>query len=185
MPAPPDGPAAPAGGPARTGRAPSALGLRPTRTDDGPTGGRGAAADDRPDAAPVAGGSGAHEVFQYAVLRVVPSVQRGEGLNVGVVLHARRHRFLGLRTVVDPDRLRALDPELDLDALREHLGGLVRVADGAPGAGAIAAMPRSDRFGWLAAPSNTMVQPSPVHTGVCADPEATLERLVARLVRLD
>ncbi|MDO9410323.1 DUF3037 domain-containing protein [Patulibacter sp.] len=165
-----------------TGR-PVAPSTRPTRTDDGPTGDRGAAADDRPDAAPATdGGSGAREVFQYAVLRLVPSVARGEGLNVGVVLHARRHRFLGLRTVLDHERLLALDPTLDLAALEEHLSGLVRVADGDDGAGAIAAMPRSDRFGWLSAPSNTMVQPSPVHTGLCADASATLERLVAELV---
>ena len=153
------------------------------RPDRGPGDGRGAAPDDRPDA-PTGEGTGALEVFQYAVLRVVPSVPRGEGLNVGVVLHARRHRFLGLRVVVDPDRLRALDPALDLDALREHLRGLGRVADGDPEAGAIAGMPRSDRFGWLSAPSNTVVQPSPVHTGVCDDPVAELDRLVARLVAL-
>ncbi|WP_245604299.1 DUF3037 domain-containing protein [Patulibacter minatonensis] len=143
---------------------------------------RGADAEARPDAAPSAAGSGTDEVFQYAVLRVVPSMTRGEGLNVGVVLHARRHRFLGLRVVVDPERLRALDPTLDLDALQEHLHGLLRVAEGDPAAGAIAAMPRSDRFGWLAAPSNTIVQPSPVHTGLCADAAATLDRLVTQLV---
>jgi hypothetical protein len=148
----------------------------PARSD------RGVDPEARPDAPPSPAAGGAREVFQYAVLRVVPSVQRGEGLNVGVVLHARRHRFLGLRTVVDRARLRALDPALDLDALEEHLHGLVRVAEGDPEAGAIAAMPRSDRFGWLAAPSNTVVQPSPVHTGLCGDPAATLDRLVARLV---
>jgi hypothetical protein len=143
---------------------------------------RGADAEARPDAAHTAGGSGADEVFQYAILRVVPSMTRGEGLNVGVVLHARRHRFLGLRVVVDRERLRALDPTLDLDALEEHLHGMLRVAEGDPAAGAIAAMPRSDRFGWLAAPSNTIVQPSPVHTGLCGDAPATLDRLVADLV---
>lgn len=169
-----------AGHGAPSGRA-VAPSTRPTRPDGGPTGGRGAAADDRPDAT-AEGGSGTREVFQYAVLRVVPSLTRGEGLNVGVVLHARRHRFLGLRTVVDRERLRALDPALDLEALEEHLRGLVRVADGEDGAGAIAAMPRSDRFGWLSAPSNTMVQPSPVHTGLCVDAPAALERLVRELV---
>lgn len=186
MPAPLDARRSAAGeGRSTTRDAPSPrVDRRPARPDAGPTGGRGAAADDRPDAAPVDGGTGGHEVFQYALLRVVPSMQRGEGLNVGIVLHARRHRFLGLRTVLDPERLRALDPGLDLAALREHLDGLARIAEGAPGAGAIAAMPRSDRFGWLAAPSNTMIQPSPVHTGVCDDPEAMLERLVARLVRV-
>lgn len=148
----------------------------------GPPDARGADAEARPDAPGEGATTGAEEVFQYAVLRVVPSVPRGEGLNVGVVLHARRHRFLGLRSVVDRDRLLALDPALDLGALVEHLGGLRRVAEGDADAGAIAAMPRSDRFGWLAAPSNTIVQPSPVHTGLCADPSATLDRLVARLV---
>jgi hypothetical protein len=143
---------------------------------------RGADPEARPDEAPTAVPAGTAEVFQYAVLRVVPSVERGEGLNVGVVLHARRHRFLGLETALDPERLGILDAELDLDALGRHLDGLRRVAAGDPEAGAIAAMPRSDRFGWLAAPSNTVVQPSPVHTGLCVDPHAALARLVGRLV---
>lgn len=150
-----------------------------------PADARGADAEARPDAPAAATSPGSDEVFQYAVLRVVPSMQRGEGLNVGVVLHARRHRFLALRTAIDRERLRALDPTLDLDALQVHLDGLVRVAAGDPEAGAIAAMPRSDRFGWIAAPSNTIVQPSPVHTGLCADPSATLDRLVRRLVVVD
>lgn len=143
---------------------------------------RGADPEARAERGPSAETHGTPEIFQYAVLRVVPSVERGEGLNVGVVLHARRHRFLGLGTAVDEERLRALDPRLDLDALRDHLGGLERIARGDVDGGAIAAMPRSDRFGWLAAPSNTVVQPSPVHTGLCEDPGAALRRLVARLV---
>lgn len=131
------------------------------------------------------GGSpdGDGEVFQYAVLRVVPSLERGEALNVGVVLHARRHRFLGARMLVDRPRLRALDPELDLDALERHLEGIVRVAEGDPAAGAVARLDRSERFGWIAAPSSTIVQPSPVHTGVCDDPRAVLDRLMVQLVR--
>lgn len=126
--------------------------------------------------------AGDREVFQYAVLRVVPSQERGEGLNVGVVLHCRRRAFLGVRIRVDRARLAALDPGLDLDALQEHLDGIVRVAEGDPAAGAIAAMDRSDRFGWIAAPSSTIVQPSPVHIGLCSDPDAALERLTAQLV---
>ncbi len=124
----------------------------------------------------------AREVFQYAILRVVPSLPRGEALNVGVVLHSRRCRFLAARTLVDRERLRALDPALDLDALERHLGAVERIAAGDPGAGAVAAMDRSDRFGWLTAPSSALVQPSPVHTGLCEDPAATLERLFAELV---
>lgn len=134
----------------------------------------------RPDAP--AASTGEPEVFQYAILRVVPCVERGEGMNVGVVLHARRHRFLGLRSHLDRERLRVLDPGLDLDAVAAHLEGLRRVAEGDPDAGAVARMDRSDRFGWLAAPSNTVVQPSPVHTGLCADAPAALDGLLARLV---
>lgn len=126
---------------------------------------------------------GATEVFQYAVLRVVPSIERGEALNVGVVLHSRRHRFLAARVLVDRPRLRALDPQLDLDALERHLDGIVRVAAGDPDAGAVALLDRSERFGWIAAPSSTIVQPSPVHTGVCGDPQAVLDRLMVQLVR--
>lgn len=122
------------------------------------------------------------EVFQYAVLRVIPSLTRGEAMNVGVAVHSRRHRFLDVRVAVDRDRLRALDPELDLDALEAHLEGIRRVARGDSGAGAVAALDRSDRFGWIAAPSSTIVQPSPVHTGTCGDPAETLDRLFATLV---
>jgi hypothetical protein len=124
------------------------------------------------------------EVFQYAILRVVPSLPRGEMLNVGVVLHSRRFRYLAARTLVARDRLRALDPGLDLDALERHLHGVERIAAGDREAGAVAAMDRSDRFGWLTAPSSALVQPSPVHTGLCADPEATVDRLFAELVAL-
>ncbi|HEY4279857.1 MAG TPA: DUF3037 domain-containing protein [Conexibacter sp.] len=122
------------------------------------------------------------EVFQYAVLRVVPSLPRGEALNVGVVMHARRCRFLAARTLVDRDRLLALDPALDLDALGRHLRAVERIAAGDPDAGPVAQMDRSDRFGWLTAPSSALVQPSPVHTGLCNDPDATLARLFAELV---
>jgi hypothetical protein len=123
-----------------------------------------------------------HEVFQYAILRVVPSLPRGEALNVGVVVHSRRQRFLGARTRVDRERLRALDPALDLDALERHLHAVERIAVGDPAAGAVARMDRSDRFGWLTAPSSGLVQPSPVHTGLCSDAQQTLDRLFDQLV---
>ncbi len=120
--------------------------------------------------------------FTYAILRVVPSVERGEQLNVGVVLFCRQRGFLGARVGLDRDRLRALAPGLDLGAVAAHLAGLVRVAEGNPAAGAIASLPESERFGWLAAPSSTVIQPSAVHTGLSDDPEATLDALFARLV---
>jgi Protein of unknown function (DUF3037) len=120
--------------------------------------------------------------FTYTILRVVPSVERGEQLNVGVVLFCRQRGFLGARVGLDQDRLSALAPGLDLGALAAHLAGLVRVAEGNAAAGAIATLPESERFGWLAAPSSTVIQASPVHTGLSDNPEATLDGLFARLV---
>jgi hypothetical protein len=120
--------------------------------------------------------------FSYSILRVVPSVERGEQLNVGVVLFCRQLNFLALRAQVDPDRLQALYPAAPLPELTAHLEGLIRVAAGDPAAGAIAILPPSERFGWLAAPASTMIQASPVHTGLCEDPQATLDGLFARLV---
>ncbi len=120
--------------------------------------------------------------FSYLILRVVPSVERGECVNVGVVLFCRQRRFLGIRVAVDPARLHALAPELPVAEVEEHLAGLARVADGAADAGPIAALPQSERFGWLAAPSSTIVQPSEVHTGLSDDPAGTLDALFDRLV---
>ncbi len=125
---------------------------------------------------------GEREIFQYAILRVVPSLPRGEALNVGVVMHCRRRRFLAVEAVVDRERLRALDPGLDVDALARHLDGIARIAAGDPSAGALATLDRSERFGWLVAPSSGLVQAGPVHTGLSTDPQATLARLTAELV---
>jgi Protein of unknown function (DUF3037) len=121
--------------------------------------------------------------FSYLILRVVPSVERGECFNVGVVLFCRQMGFLGVRIALDPARLAALAPDVPAAEVEDHLEALVRVADGAPDAGPIAALPQSERFGWLAAPSSTIVQPSAVHTGLSADPRETLDGLFARLVR--
>ncbi|HEX8975625.1 MAG TPA: DUF3037 domain-containing protein [Solirubrobacteraceae bacterium] len=120
--------------------------------------------------------------FAYTILRLVPSVERGEQLNVGVVLFCRQRGFLDARVALDPQRLRTLAPDLDLTEVGAHLQGLVRVAEGHPSAGAIATLPASERFGWLAAPSSTVIQASPVHTGLSEDPAATLDALFARLV---
>jgi Protein of unknown function (DUF3037) len=122
--------------------------------------------------------------FVYTILRVVPSVERGERMNVGVVLFCRQRDFLGARVSVDPQRLQALAPDVPLTEVQGHLQALVRVAEGADGAGPIAALPQSERFGWLSAPSSTIVQPSEVHTGLCEDPAATLDSLFRRLVQL-
>jgi hypothetical protein len=120
--------------------------------------------------------------FSYTILRLVPSVERGERMNVGVVLFCRQLGFLGARVELDRDRLASFGSGVSVPELADHLDGLVRVAEGAPGAGAIAALDQSERFGWLAAPSSTIVQPSEVHTGLCRDPMLTLDGLFARLV---
>ena len=122
------------------------------------------------------------KAFTYLILRVVPSVERGERFNVGVVLFCRQRGFLGARVALDERRLAALAPDVSVAEVGEHLAALVRVAEGAPDAGPIAALPASERFGWLAAPSSTIVQASEVHTGLCEEPGATLDALFARLV---
>ncbi len=126
--------------------------------------------------------AGPRSPFQYAVVRVVPRVERGECLNAGVVLFARTLEFLGMRVALDPARLRALDPGADAEAVAALLDGRARIAAGDPEAGPIARMPVHQRFHWLVAPSSTVVQPSAVHTGLCDDPGETLERLFASLV---
>ncbi|MGA9284163.1 MAG: DUF3037 domain-containing protein [Solirubrobacteraceae bacterium] len=122
------------------------------------------------------------EPFAYALLRAVPHVERGESVNIGVVLFCRRADFLGLRWMLPDGRLRALDPALDLDALTALLQTLERVAVGDPQAGAVACQPPSERFHWLVAPSSTIVVPGEVHTGLTSDPSATLNRLFEQLV---
>lgn len=122
------------------------------------------------------------DAFAYAVLRVVPHVERGERLNAGVVVFARTRRFLAARVRLDSERLRALAPDADVEAIQRHLDARVRIAAGEDDAGPIAALDQSERFNWLVAPSSTVIQPSAVHTGLCEEPADTLERLFAELV---
>ena len=123
------------------------------------------------------------EDFQYAVVRVVPRVERGECLNAGVVLFSRRHGFLAARTELDEAALAALSPDCDPAEVRPHLEAIERVAAGDPAGGPIAALEPSERFHWLTAPASTIVQASAVHTGLTADPAAELEHLFVMLVR--
>ena len=120
--------------------------------------------------------------FEYAVLRVIPRVERGEFINAGVVLYCQVERFLGARVHLDPARLKALDPDADLEAVRAHLEAVRSVCAGGPEVGAVGRLPLGERFGWLVAPRSTVVQPSPVHTGLTDDPEAELERLLQSMV---
>ncbi|HEX4034070.1 MAG TPA: DUF3037 domain-containing protein [Solirubrobacteraceae bacterium] len=120
--------------------------------------------------------------FSYAVVRVVPHVERGEGFNAGVVLFCRQLDFLAARVALDERRLAVLAPDLSPETVRRQLEAIVRIADGDPDAGSIAALPASERFGWLVAPASTIIQPSPVHSGLCEDPRAALGDLFADLV---
>jgi Protein of unknown function (DUF3037) len=120
--------------------------------------------------------------FSYAILRVVPRVERGERFNAGVVLFCRQRDFLGAKVGLDERRLAALAPDVSAEEVEGYLEALVRVAAGSSEGGAVAALPASERFGWLVAPSSTIVQASEVHTGLSDDPAATLEQLYGELV---
>ena len=114
--------------------------------------------------------------FQYAIVRVVPRVERGECMNVGVVFFCRPRRYLAVRIALDEARLAAFAPE------RAHLEAMTRIAEGDEDAGPVARLDQSERFHWLVAPSSTVIQTSPVHTGLSDDPEETLARLLEKLV---
>ena len=125
--------------------------------------------------------------FDYAVVRVVPRVEREEFLNAGVIVHCPTLEFLGARTELDLERLRLLAPGLEVEHvehIERYLRGMVEICDGAPQAGPIAALPLSQRFHWLVAPRSHVVQTGPVHAGLCTGPEAELERLLRKVVRL-
>jgi hypothetical protein len=120
--------------------------------------------------------------FSYAVLRVVPRVERGEQINVGVIVFCRPLGYLAARTHLDLRRLEALAPELDPVTVRPHLTAIERIAAGDPEAGPIARLDVTQRFHWLVAPSSTIIQPSEVHTGLCSEPAEQLDRLFHELV---
>lgn len=124
----------------------------------------------------------ATDPFQYAVLRLVPRIEREEFVNVGVIVFCRTRGFLRARVALDPRRIETLAPGFDLETVREHLDARVRVAAGDPDAGPIAALSQSERFHWLVAPSSTVIQTSPVHSGLCEEPDALLDRLFEQLV---
>jgi hypothetical protein len=124
----------------------------------------------------------ASDPFQYAMLRLVPRIEREEFVNVGVIVFCRTRGFLRARVALDPRRIEALAPGFDLETVREHLDARVRIAAGDSDAGPIAALSQSERFHWLVAPSSTVIQTSPVQCGLCEEPDALLDRLFAQLV---
>lgn len=121
--------------------------------------------------------------YDYAVVRVVPRVERGEFINVGVILWCASQDYLGARIELDEKRLRALDPNANIEAVRSHLASIPRVCAGGPEAGQIGTLSRRERFDWLVAPRSTVIQVSPVHTGRCTDIAMTLEHLLNAMVR--
>ncbi|MFG3257705.1 DUF3037 domain-containing protein [Streptomyces albiaxialis] len=123
------------------------------------------------------------DVFEYALLRVVPHVERGELMNAGVIVYCRARSFLAARTHLDENRLFALDPTADVTGVRAALTAIEGVCTGGSRAGQAAGDEAGRRFRWLVAPRSTVVQPGPVHTGLTADPAAETERLLDLLVR--
>ncbi|WP_405739598.1 DUF3037 domain-containing protein [Streptomyces sp. NBC_00028] len=132
----------------------------------------------------IKGGEGNdRDVYEYALLRVVPRVERGECINAGVLVYCRAKGYVGARTHLDEARLRALHPEADVAGVRAALAAVERVCGGGDAAGQAAADDAGRRFRWLIAPRSTVVQPGPVHTGLTLDPAAETERLLDLLVR--
>ncbi|OAH15516.1 DUF3037 domain-containing protein [Streptomyces jeddahensis] len=123
------------------------------------------------------------DVFEYAVLRVVPRVERGEQFNAGVVVYCRAKSFVAARTHLDERKLAALDPDADVTGIRAALRAVEGVCRGGEAAGQAAGDDAGRRFRWLIAPRSTVVQPGPVHTGLTADPQTEVERLLDLLVR--
>ena len=125
-----------------------------------------------------------YATYDYAVIRVVPRVDRAEFVNVGVIVSCQRSDLLEARIEVNEQRLLALDPGLDLRAVREHLAAIPAICAGGETAGPIGRLSRRERFDWLTAPRSTMIQTSPVHSGRCRDPGEVIEHLLATMVRL-
>jgi hypothetical protein len=126
------------------------------------------------------------DAFEYAVLRVAPRVERGELVNVGVVLFCRTRRFLGARVALGDRQvaaLQALAPGVDLEAVRAHLASIQAILAGDAAAGPIAALDAPERFRWVTAPSSTVLQPSEVHGGVTDDPQSSLDELFEKLAQ--
>ncbi|GCE19257.1 DUF3037 domain-containing protein [Dictyobacter kobayashii] len=120
--------------------------------------------------------------YDYAIIRIVPGVERGECINVGVILFCRTRRFLGARIHLDEARINAFAPHLDLKAVQIQLDHLLLVCSGKEGSGPLGQLSQSERFHWLVSPRSTIIQTSPVHSGLCQQPESALDSLLQKLV---
>jgi len=126
----------------------------------------------------------ARNSYDYALVRLVPHVERGECINVGVILFCRTRRFLGALIHLDSARVLALAPHLDLDFVRQHLDRIPLICAGGEQAGSIGFLSQPERFHWLVSPRSTIIQTSPVHSGLCDDPQKALEKLFQEMVLL-
>ena len=122
--------------------------------------------------------------YDYAIIRLVPCVERGEYINAGVILFCRTRRFLGALISVDVPRLTTLFPTIDIAIVQQHLDMIPLVCAGSAEAGVIGQLSQSERFHWLVSPRSTVIQTSPVHSGLCTDPAAKLEHLLKTMVLL-
>ena len=120
--------------------------------------------------------------YDYAIVRVVPLVERGECMNVGVILFCRMRRYLAIRIAIDTQRLTSFAPTLDLDEVRHVLEQFERVCKGGEDSGPVGQLSLSERFHWLVAPRSTIIQTSPAHSGLCSSPEHTLDHLMKTLI---
>lgn len=121
--------------------------------------------------------------YDYAIIRLIPDLERGECINLGVILYCASRRFLALNTNIDEQRISSFAPELDLLTIQRQLQHLTEISKGKQGGGPLGQLSPSERFHWLVAPRSTIIQTSSVHSGLCSDPQATLNRLFAKLVR--
>jgi hypothetical protein len=124
-----------------------------------------------------------HCSYDYAIVRVVPRVDREEFANIGALVSCSVRDFLAASIEIDERRLLALYPAIDLDTVRAHAGSIPVICRGGPDAGPIGQLTKRERFHWLVAPRSTMIQVSPVHTGRCKDPAAVLEHLMKTMIR--
>lgn len=124
----------------------------------------------------------AHEVYDYAVVRIVPRVEREEFVNVGVILSCQLTGFLQAAIVLDEKRLLALDPNVDLETVHRHLGSIVAICEGRADGGPIAQLPMRSRYHWLTAKRSSIIQTSPSHMGMCTQPGEALARIMQRMV---
>nr|WP_228057552.1 DUF3037 domain-containing protein [Tychonema sp. LEGE 07203] len=122
-------------------------------------------------------------LYDYAIIRVVPKVDREEFINVGAIVSCGTKKFLEARIEIDEERLRAIDSTLDMELIRNHLAVIPVICAGGPESGAIGQLPHRERFHWLVAPRSTIVQTSRVHTGLCENLPGAIEHLLDTMVR--